>query len=385
MKKEKKEFKALCGGASVFFIVFTLVSEVAAQDVMPPTVTSAVATPPTADITLSSQAVTLTVTATDDLSGIRVPGADTRTILRSPSNQVVQCGFVLASGTQLDATMEASCVIPRFAETGNWQVDTIISDNAGNIARNSFTGLLTVTGTSDLAAPTVSSAVAAPPAVDITLSSQAVTLTITATDNLSGIRVPGADTRAVLRSPSNQVVLCNFVLASGTQLEATLEASCLIPQSAETGNWQVDTIISDNAGNIARNSFTGLLTVTGNSDLTPPTVTSAVAEPHTINVAPSGQFVTLTVTATDNLSGIRVPGADTRAILRSPSNQVVQCGFVLASGTQLSGVLQASCFVPRFAETGNWQVDTIISDNAGNIARNSFTGLLTVVGPRRRR
>jgi hypothetical protein len=181
------------------------------------------------------------------------------------------------------------------------------------------------------------------------------------------------------------VVQCGFVLASGTQLDATLEASCVIPQSAETGNWQVDTIISDNAGNIARNSFTGLLIVAGNSDLTSPTVTSAVAEPRTINVAPAGQFVTLTVTATDDLSGIRVPGADTRVILRSPSNQVVQCGFVLASGTQLSAVLQASCFVPRFAETGNWQVDTIISDNAGNIARNSFTGLLTVVGPRRNR
>ncbi|MGH9201010.1 MAG: hypothetical protein ACRD2A_07225, partial [Vicinamibacterales bacterium] len=136
MKKERKTFKALFGGASVLFIIFTLISEAAAQDVTPPTVTSAVATPPTVDITLSSQAVTLTVTATDDLSGIRVPGADTRAILRSPSNQVVQCGFVLASGTQLIATLEASCVIPQFAETGNWQVDTIISDNAGNIALN---------------------------------------------------------------------------------------------------------------------------------------------------------------------------------------------------------------------------------------------------------
>jgi hypothetical protein len=378
-------FKALFGGASVLFIVFTLISEAAAQDVAPPTVTSAVASPPTVDITLSSQAVTLTVTATDEQSGIRVPGADTRAVLRSPSNQVVQCGFGLASGTQLDAILEASCVIPRFAETGNWQVDTIISDNAGNIARNSFTDLLTVTGTSDLTAPIVNSAVATPPAVDITLSSQAVTVTITATDDLSGIRVPGADTRAVLRSPSNQVVQCGFVLAAGTQLHGTLEASCVIPQSAEAGNWQVDTILTDNAGNIARNSFTGLLTVAGNSDLTPPVVTSADAEPGTINVAPTGHFVTLTVTATDDLSGIRVPGADTRVVLRSPSNQVVQCGFVLASGTQLSAVLQASCFVPRFAETGNWQVDTIISDNAGNIARNSFTGLLTVVGPRRRR
>ena len=109
----------------------------AAQDVTPPTVTSAVASPPTVDITLSSPAVTLTVTATDDLSGIRVPGADTRAILRSPSNQVVQCGFVLASGTELDATLQASC-LSRFAETGNWQVDTIISDNAGNIALEQF-------------------------------------------------------------------------------------------------------------------------------------------------------------------------------------------------------------------------------------------------------
>ena len=39
------------------------------------------------------------------------------------------------------------------------------------------------------------------------------------------------------------------------QLNATLEASCVIPQSAETGNWQVDTIISDNAGNIALEQF----------------------------------------------------------------------------------------------------------------------------------
>ena len=55
----------------VLALVFT--GQASAQDVTPPTVTSAVATPDTIDVTFSSQSVTLTVTATDDISGIRVP------------------------------------------------------------------------------------------------------------------------------------------------------------------------------------------------------------------------------------------------------------------------------------------------------------------------
>jgi len=238
-----------------------------------------------------------------------------------------------------------------------------------------FTGQATA---QDVTPPTVTGAVATPTTIDITFSSQSVTLTVTATDDISGIRVPGPDTRIIWRSPSNQVVQCPFGLASGTQLDAVLQATCIFPQFSETGSWRVDTIIADNVGNFARDSFTGLLTVTGTVDVTPPTVTGAVATPDTISVVASGQFVTLTVTATDDISGIRIPGPDTRIIWRSPSNQVVQCPFGLASGTQLDAVLQATCFIPQFSETGSWVVNTIIADNVGNFARDSFTGLLTV-------
>ena len=236
--------------------------------------TSATATPSIIDVATSEQSVTVTVTATDDLSGIRVPGPDTRIIWRSPSNQVVQCAFALVSGDQLNAVMQATCIVPQFSETGNWQLDTLVVDNTGNIARDSFVGFLTVTGTADGTPPVVTSATATPSIIDVATSEQSVTVTVTATDDLSGIRVPGPDTRIIWRSPSNQVVQCAFALVSGDQLNAVMQATCIVPQFSETGNWQLDTLVVDNTGNIARDSFVGFLTVTGTADGTPPVVTS---------------------------------------------------------------------------------------------------------------
>ncbi|HSR53068.1 MAG TPA: FG-GAP repeat protein [Acidobacteriota bacterium] len=362
------------------FLVLCLCSgQLLAQDVTAPTITSALADPNSIDVTSSGQSVTLTVTATDDLSGIRVPGSDTRIIWRSPSNQVVQCSLFLASGTQLDAVMQATCSFPQFSDTGEWVVDVLVQDNSGNFTGERFTGLLNVVGGSDSSPPVITSAVASPSTIDLSLSGQSVTLSVTATDDLSGIRVPGPDTRIIWRSPSNQVVQCSFFLVSGTQLDATLQATCGFPQFAESGDWVVDVIMQDNAGNFTGGRFTGLLTVVGETDSTPPTIGSAFATPAAIDISSNSQLVTLTLTATDDVSGIRVPGSDTRIIWRSPSNQVVQCHFFLASGTQLDAVMQARCSFPQFSETGDWVVDVIVEDNAGNFTGNRFTGLLTVV------
>ena len=92
---------------------------------------------------------------------------------------------------------------------------------------------------------------------------------------------------------------------------------------------------------------------------------SLLSAPPTIDTSPSDQVVTVTMAATDDVSGVRwlsvgLRGPSDQTILGSPS------GGVLISGTPFSGTYQITFTVPRYSQPGSWAIKVTAFDNANN-------------------
>src|SRR5690242_20274346 len=95
-------------------------------------------------------------------------------------------------------------------------------------------------------------------------------------------------------------------------------------------------------------------------DITPPTLTAFSFTPTTINTATGPANITVSLSATDDLSGVRT----IYALFVSPSgkqSQVTVPAFV-PPAANLSVTTTAS--FPQFSETGTWRVDFVFVDDA---------------------
>jgi hypothetical protein len=110
-----------------------LTNDATVSDLSAPTLVSLSFTPAVIDTSASAQQVTLTLQATDDLSGVQASGCSH---FRSPSGdqQVQGCTTeVSRGGTPEVVTFEAVFTFPRFSELGTWTLSGApLSDNAGN-------------------------------------------------------------------------------------------------------------------------------------------------------------------------------------------------------------------------------------------------------------
>ena len=375
-------------------------------DTSPPIIVSVRANPNVVDSSSSSnRSMTITVYATDDLSGIDDTSRDTQVVFRPPVARAgllppfsVPCGLDFAPGNgltnPLEAELVALCTLPQDLSVGQWSVLVSVADNIGNMGPILWDGIFTVTpiDEQDDEPPMIVSASANPNSVNTFASSQNVTVTVVATDNLSGIGNLGAEARVILRSLNGASVSCDLDFAPGSRtmdplMNVQLVATCTFSQFSETGNRSALVIVVDNAGNVGSATFDAIVAITSESDDDPPKILAAYAEPDIVDTSQSPVQVQITVSATDDLSGIDNRNVDTRVVLQSPTDSVaVHCNldFATTSGggemsmDTLNTELVAPCTFPQSSETGAWSALILISDLAGNVARLTIDEILIV-------
>ena len=251
----------------------------AEDDTTVPVLTGVSVDPQQVETSGSSQAVQVTLFATDDLSGVAYTGNGcsgfvSGVVFTSPSGaqtvKINSCSFELLSGSELDGSFSAVATFPQSAEQGVWRLTTVLlKDQAGNLSSldaDDLDGLgisasVEVTSPGDITPPVLTGVSVDPQQVETSGSSQAVQVTLFATDDLSGVAYTGNGcsgfvSGVVFTSPSGaqtvKINSCSFELLSGSELDGSFSAVATFPQSAEQGVWRLTTVLlEDQAGNLS--------------------------------------------------------------------------------------------------------------------------------------
>jgi hypothetical protein len=238
--------------------------------------------------------------------------------------------------------------------------------------------------TSDVVPPTLQAFSFTPTSIDVSAGPRLVALSAVVTDDLSG----ASAVWVFFRSPTtNQAVSVALPRTGGTALDGTWSGNIAFPQFAESGVWTVTQVqVFDFAGNtsvintnvLASRLFPTQVMVTSVPDVTPPTVTAAMASPSAIDVSSADQTVMINLQISDDIAGVAFTpcsgnqGFTSFAItLRSPTGAqnryISNTGFTLFSGTRINGTWRASFSMPKSSESGTWTLQSIVvHDCAGN-------------------
>jgi hypothetical protein len=127
--------------------------------------------------------------------------------------------------------------------------------------------------------------------------------------------------------------------------------------------------VTDNAGNVARNNFPGLLIVT--TDAAPPVLTDLVVNTPLVNTTTAPAGIRLTLTIQDDSTGVSL----VRFTRTSPAGVSTTVDCTLVGGTSLNGTFECADNLPQLSEEGVWSISAFIEDAAGNSRTYSTTEL----------
>src|SRR5213594_1097579 len=219
--------------------------------------------------------------------------------------------------------------------------------------------------------------------VDVTNSSQTVTLQWHLQDDLSGVDSASANRiRAILTSPSgNQVVSGLSQLQSGVIRDGVFQVPVSIPRYAAPGLWRITSVrLRDNAGNsvsldnaalVAAGQANTLMVQDGNPDTALPVLQSITLSPPIVDVSSSGQAVTVDLVVTDDRSGVAqgLISLDDLSLI-SPSggeSRFPSVSQFQVSGSNTNGTYRAIFIVPQYSEAGVWKINSVrLRDNVGS-------------------
>jgi hypothetical protein len=387
-----------------------------ADDTSPPQITAFSISPAVVDTESAPQTLTLTMTLTDDQSGVA--------LWNDPDIQLglVCCGAMRAwdgtgysgtqsttlspqriSGTALDGEYTATVTLPAGAQPGDWRVCWLqLSDKVGNTTTLSTEDLETLFGagcatvtntakTADTTPPRVTAFRLDPPTIDTGTGPQTVTATVSIADDQSGVATSGdmgfgSEACALDIRPLTtwQVAFNSLTRQSGDDHNGVYTVSLTLPFAAHNGIWQADLGLADKAGNSVQLNASEVEAQLGAgcaqvdnvaqiSDEAPPKVTELSVSPAEVNTEDGEQTVGITMRMTDDLSGVSAfndQGRDVvRVELRPLIGSQVVSGYVSRdSGTDRDGVYSAAVTLPHSAKEGLWKVERILScDKVGNV------------------
>ncbi len=388
----------LCVFASMAFFASSAHAQI--SDTTPPNMV-AISFAPTIDVTSGPKTVMVTATVTDNLAGV----SGVTVVFTSPSGLQSNNQFLSRiSGTSLNGVYQGLVPIPQFSEAGTWTLSAVqLRDSANNsvtITTATVQGLgfpttLNVVSVQDIQPPQVIALGIAPQTIDVSNGAQNLTITLSVTDNLSGVDLPPAGFlgfAVTYQSPSGKQqqfsATSDFQLISGNTLNGVWRATHSFPKLSEPGIW---TVVGLQVNDSARN-FTNLndatirslglnpnfTVISSPSDTTPPQVTGLTFVPAVFDTSAQSQTVTFTMTIADDAAGVSFsPDSSNISFLhalqfRSPTNiQSVFSntfgGSTLAGGTPLNGVWTGSVFFPQFSEAGTWTATLVgIKDSVNN-------------------
>ena len=348
-------------------------SSISAEDLTPPELIDFSISPTTVDVSQSSKIVTVTMRISDDESGVVTPNVTAGSDINSASTGF---GAVrLVSGDNLDGIWEATLTVPQGTTSGNWSVSLFpLKDNADNTGSfgppSKFDSSFTVLSEAeDLTPPELIEFSISPTTVDVSQTSQIVTVTMRITDDESGVVTPNVTAGSDINSASTGFGAVRLV--SGDNLDGIWEATLTVPQGTTSGNWSVSLFpLKDNADNTGSfgppSKFDSSFTVLSEAeDLTPPELIEFVISPATVDVSQTSQIVTVNMRITDDESGVVTPNVTAGSDINSASTGF---GAVrLVSGDNLDGMWEATLTVPHGTTSGDWSVSLFpLKDNADN-------------------
>lgn len=221
-----------------------------------------------------------------------------------------------------------------------------------------------------------------PNAIDVTAGSRSVTVTARITDNLAGVSYG----YGYFTSPSGQQTNYAFLSRiSGSGLDGMYQGIATFPQFSEAGVWKLGVYTYDLVGNYGPLTTANLaslgiptdLTVASTPDTHPPVVTAASITPGVIDVSTGARDITLELQLADDLSGVNsLP----YAYLYSPTlRQYWSLSLVRVSGTPLNGIWRGTRSIPRYSETGTWQVYYVYATDAAGNYQYSYASIVPAV------
>ena len=341
-----------------------------AADTTQPVLTEFDFTPKSIHTASGAALVTVTLSGTDEQSGVQVFYA----WFKSPS------GTERAAGVSCDppvlncAMRSVDIAFPQYGEGGTWTVSQVlVQDAVGNYKLYStaelsglgFPTTLAVTSNWDTAAPALTQ-LSYTPAIDTRTAPGTVKVTFSSTDDVSGTQV----FHVWFRSPSGT----ERSAGSGCNPPATScggQVDVAFPQYGEGGTWALSQVlVQDVVGNYKLYStpelsglgFPTTLEVTSNWDNVPPALTQFDFSPKWMDTTTGQGTVRVTFAGTDNLSGLQV----VHAWFRSPAGTERSAGSgcnppATSCGGQLDVVF------PQYGDEGIWTASQVlVQDPVGN-------------------
>jgi len=331
---------------------------------------------------------------TDDLSGhgvdpvlARGDRGETQVIFANPAGQLTHLGVNVffrdsdrIAGDRLDGIYRAYAVVPANSPPGIWRLSSItMSDAVGNrvsidgavLAQAGFPTTFEQVGAGDAEAPEVLGLTVTPDQIDTSQAAAEVRVSARVVDRGTGVA-------SVNAGFNNRNTNAGGFLqrVSGDEHDGVYEGTVTIPRYAHQGWWAAGLQVLDGARNIngfGPNFPTAGFTQTGPGDETPPRVVAVTVSPPSIDTSADAATVTVTVHATDDLSGLATTAGFAESWMRyavyflSPSQQMVDGQLHFVSGTPRDALYEATITVPRYSEQGTWRLNQVsVSDNALN-------------------
>jgi len=343
---------------------------IAQEDDTSPVLTYFTISPDTLDVINGSANATLTLGATDDLSGL----SSGSIVLRSPSDSYIEVGNINFQGL-LSEALSTEITIDQYAEPGYWYVSYIsLYDQIGNsvtvetstLDSMGFETELFVLSNVDDSPPSLTYFSIFPDTLDVIDGPGNITLTLGATDNLSGL----SSGSIVMRSPSDsyfEVGSVNFQ----DLISDTSTAEITIDQYVEPGYWYISYIsLYDQIGNSVTIQTSTLdsmgyeteLFVLSNVDNSAPSLTYFSIFPDTLDIIDGPASVSIALGANDSLSGL----SSGSIVMRSPSDSYFEVGSVNFQ-EHISDTSTAEIIIDQYAESGYWYISYIsLYDEIGN-------------------
>ncbi len=380
----------------------------AQSDTTPPSLTALTFGASTVDVSSSAQSLTVNATITDDLSGVSSANIQ----FRSPSGQTVNGLFFMTSGTNLNGTYQGSASFPLFVEAGVWTATVSLFDNAGNratlqvatLASLGFPSSVTVVDTNaDTTPPTLLGMSFSPSSIDTSAGPQNVTVSLQISDAQSGADFSHLVTFALTLAPTGSgpngpfqyLSTADFKLVSGTPQDGVWQATKQMPQFSG-GAWEAQNIILFDAvtnqislgpAQLLTMGIAPILADTSTLvDSTPPLLSGLTFSPTIVNTSPAPQNVAITVSASDDISGLDfTPTTSNIAWIELGFNSPSGNQFVFVNpftppvpqaGTPLAGSWTFTANWPQFSEQGTWNATYFrLQDKVGNIRSYSTSQL----------
>lgn len=310
--------------------------------------------PTSVDITSATQTVTASVQLLD------AEGVGTAMFFLQ-HEQSGQSAFGIASrtsGSATDGLWSADLEIPQFAPTGPWALTVFATDVNGAVAFLEADRTLTVTGTSDTQAPTLSGAASVSPnVIDLEDGDVPVTTSFRLLDDRSGVEYV-----SVYFENGDEQIYGSPQLLSGNALDGVWEAVINVPQNTPPGTYSLTIYATDAAGN-NREIASGATLQIGGGDTAAPVLNGAVTlSPTSVDLSSEAAIVTATAPLRDDQSGVQYVSF----WLQRGDQSLYSTSETLLSGTVLEGVWEAEIYVPQNTEEGAWNLFVTVSDSAGN-------------------